>query len=123
MIIAPGFAFLMQSPEYKTKHLYIVISIIGNNTKALCVNVTTNKKNKDASCTLNIGDHKFVKHDSVINYGDALVPEINKLKEAIKMKMIDVSTPVDGDLLTRIINGAKISRAFPQGHLKYLSPS
>ena len=42
--IAPGFAFLSRSLEYETKHLYIVISIIDDNTKALFVNVTTKRQ-------------------------------------------------------------------------------
>lgn len=119
MIITPGFTFLMRSPEYETKHLYIVIAVVGNNTKALCVNVTT-KKDRDMSCVLKAGDHEFVKHDSVINYGDTLAPEINNLKEAINKELIEPNKPIDDDLLNRIINGAKVSNAFPQGYLKYL---
>ena len=119
MIIAPGFTFLMRSPEYETKHLYIVISVIGNNTKALCVNVTT-KKERDASCVLKVGDHEFIKHDSVINYGDALIPDINNLKEAINKGLIEASKPVDDNVLSRVIKGAASSDAFQKGYLKHL---
>lgn len=109
----------MRSPEYATKHLYVAISVIDDNTKALCVNVTT-KKDRDTSCVLKAGDHEFIKHDSVINYGDVLAPEISNLKEAINKELIEPNESIDDDLLGRIINGAKISNAFPQGYLKHL---
>ncbi|MGR3174046.1 MAG: hypothetical protein ACUZ8N_05550 [Candidatus Scalindua sp.] len=119
MIITPGFTFLSPTPEYNTKHLFIVISIINDNTKALCVNVTT-KKDRDMSCILKAGDHEFIKHDSVINYGDAIIPKIDKLIEAINKGLMEPNEPIDDDLLSEIINGAKISNAFPQGFLKHL---
>ena len=118
-MITPGFTFHSPTPEYKTKHLFIVISIIDNNTKALCVNVTT-KKDRDMSCILKVGDHESIKHDSVINYGDVIKPEIDKLKQAISTGLMQADKPVSNNLLTKVINGAKVSNAFPQGLLKHL---
>jgi hypothetical protein len=84
------------------------------------VNVTT-KKDRDMSCVLKVGDHEFIKHDSVINYGDALIPETHILKEAINKGLIEVSKPVDDDVLSRIIKGATISDAFQKRYFKYLT--
>lgn len=117
-MINPGFTFLSRTPEYKTQHLYIVISII--NTKALFVNVTTKKVSSDVCCVLNVGDHNFITRESVINYGDAKTAEIKNLEQAIKKHYMKSNEPVTDSLLSRIIKGAKNSNAFPQGFLKYL---
>lgn len=117
--IVPGFTFLAHNPPYNTKHLYIVISIIDNNTKALFVNVTT-KKDRDMSCILKPGDHEFVTRDSEINYGDAKTAEIDKLTEAMNKSIIEPQEPVTNDLLNRILEGALNSDALPQKYLKYI---
>lgn len=118
-MITPGFTFHSPTPEYDTKHLFIVISIIDNNTKALCVNVTS-MKDRDMSCILKVGEHESIKHDSLINYGDVITPEIDKLEQAISKGMMQADKPVSNNLLARIINGAKVSTAFQQGFLKHL---
>jgi hypothetical protein len=119
-MITTKFTFLSRTPPYKTEHLYIIISILSNNTKALFVNVTTKKDNSDISCILRIGDHDFITRDSVINYGDATIAEIDKLKEAIGKRYFKPQKPITDDLLIRILKGARNSKAFPQGYLKHI---
>ncbi len=120
MIIAPGFTFLSPTPEYNTNHLFIVISVNTDKTKAFFVNVTTKKESSDTSCVLKVGDHEFITRDSVINYADATVSEIDKLEQAIKMNVIKPHKPTTGDLLNRVLKGAFNSEALPKGYLKYL---
>ena len=118
-MITTGFAFLSPTPEYpNTFHLYIIISIV--DTKAIIVNVTKKKSGKDASCVLQVGDHDFITRKSVINYGDARMPEINNIKLAIDKRVLKPQKPVTDDLLIRILKGARNSKAFRQGYLKYL---
>ncbi len=118
-MITTGFAFLSPTPGYPdTFHLYIIISIV--DTKALLVNVTTKKASSDVSCVLQVGDHDFITHESVINYGEARIAETDNLKEAISKKEIKPKKPITDDLLIRILKGARNSKAFPQGYLKYL---
>ncbi len=119
-MITPGFTFLSRKPPYKKEHLYIIISILGNNTKALFVNITTEKEDYDTSCILRVGDHEFITHDSVINYADATITEIVNLEEAIKENAIRPHKPTTSDLLNRILIGAANSKALPQGYLKYI---
>ena len=116
-----GSTFLAPTPEYETEHLYIIISIISSNTEALFVNITTKKAGKDTACILRPGDHSFIRHDSIINYGDAKIALISKLKEAISMKVFTKLEPVSDDILKKIQEGALISSAFPQKFLKYLT--
>ncbi len=118
-MITTGFAFLSPTPKYpNTFHLYIIISIV--DTKALLVNVTTKKASSDVSCVLQVGDHDFITRESVINYGDAKIAEIDKLKEAIDKRYFKPQKPITDDLLIRILKGARNSKAFPQGYLKYI---
>lgn len=64
--------------------------------------------------------HNFIRHDSVINYGDAKDAPISKVKEAIEMSLFTPHDPVSNDLLKRIQKGALNSHAFPQKYLKYI---
>jgi len=118
-MISPGFTFLSRNIRYPTEHLYIVISPIIDN-KVLFVNVTTRKVSSDCSCTLGRGDHDFINHDSVINYGDALDAEVAKITEAIEQKIFKPHTPVSPVLLKKIQQGALSSPAFKPKFLKYL---
>ncbi|MEE9259942.1 MAG: hypothetical protein V3U40_02375 [Candidatus Scalindua sediminis] len=118
-MITTGFAFLSPTPKYpNTFHLYIIISIV--DTKALLVNVTTKKASSDVSCVLQVGDHDFINRESVINYGEAIIAEIDNLKEALRKREIKPKNPVTEDLLIKILKGARNSKAFRQGYLKYL---
>jgi len=119
-MITTGFTFLSPTPEYPdTYHLYIIISIV--DTKALFVNVTTKRVNSDASCVLQVGDHDFITRESVINYGDARIAEIDKLKDAIEKQIIKPNKPVTDNLLNKIVKGARNSKAFLLGYLKHIS--
>ena len=118
-MITAKFTFLAPTPKYhNTFHLYIIISIV--DTKALFVNVTTKKASSDTSCILRVGDHDFITRESVINYHDATITEIDKLKEAIDKEYFKPQKPITGDLLNRILKGARNSQVFRQGYLKYL---
>jgi hypothetical protein len=118
-MISPGFAFLSKRPSYPTEHLHIVISPIIDG-KVLLVNVTSKKFDSDDTCVLCVGDHEFIKHDSVINYADAHDPEIDKMQEAILQKIFKPQPPVSEALLRRIQAGALISPAFKPAFIKYI---
>lgn len=119
MMIVTGYAFLAPTPPYDTRHLYIVIAIIGED-KALFVNVTTKRENRDDTCILRENDHDFIKHDSVINYGDAKIAQISKIEEAISGGIFTTQAPVSDKLLKRILRGALNSSDLPLKHLKHI---
>jgi hypothetical protein len=118
-MIFPGFTFLSVRPSYTIPHLHIVISppIDG---KVLLVNVTTPKYDSDLTCVLRDGDHPFLTHDSVINYGDATASEVELLKLSVRTKLFTPKDPVSGELLKRIQAGALISPALPPKFIKYI---
>ncbi|MDO9533270.1 MAG: hypothetical protein Q7O12_14245 [Deltaproteobacteria bacterium] len=65
------------------------------------------------------GDHIFIRHESVINYGDAFETEIHLLEDAISKNYIEPHDPVSGALLGAIQEGVFVSDAFPPPLLKY----
>lgn len=119
-MIAAGHTFLSSNPAYDTKHLYIIIVIVTNCNEAIIVNVTTKKENKDDTCILRADDHDFIKHDSVINYGDTIKTTINKIEQAIDLKIFIPQNPVSDDLLKKILEGALNSPDLPPKFLKYI---
>ena len=118
-MIVPGYTFLSIRPPYTTPHLHIVISPIING-KVLLVNITTLKHNSDHTCVLKVGDHPFLTHDSIINYGDAIDAEVDLLKLSIRTKLFTPKAPVSEELLRRIQAGALKSTALPKKFIKYI---
>lgn len=118
-MIVPGFTFLSRRPPYYTPHLYIVISPIINGM-VVFVNITTPKWGSDDTCILRIGDHDFITHDSIINYGDAKETKVDLLREAISKRYMTPQPPISADILKRIQEGAWKSKAFPESLLKYI---
>jgi hypothetical protein len=118
-MIKQGFTFLSRRPPYTTPHLYIIISSIIDEI-VVFVNITTPKWDSDNTCIINVGDHSFVKHQSIINYGDAKETRVEYLREAVSNKFITPHDPVSPDLLQRIQAGALNSPAFNPSLLKYI---
>ncbi|MEE9615035.1 MAG: hypothetical protein V3W31_08845 [Thermodesulfobacteriota bacterium] len=118
-----GDTFLSPTPQFDTKHLYIIIAEETSSDKLLVVNVTSPKDNCDTTCVLLKGEHPFIKYPSIINYADAIEMDRPKVAEALSNKnaqLILPHKPVSGELLERIRTGALTSPAFPPKYLKYL---
>ncbi len=118
---SPGVTFLAKRPSYPTEHLHIIISPIIDG-KVVLVNVSSKKFDSDDTCVLCVGDHEFITHDSVINYGDAVAAPVSKIQEYLAMKQFKPLKPVSEGLLMRIKAGALESSAFPKSLKKYILP-
>jgi hypothetical protein len=80
-----GDTFLMPAPGgVATPHLWIVVTQPDPRTH-LCaiVSVTTLRNSKDRTVILRPGDHPFVRHDSTIFYGDAMIVDVLRLEAEI----------------------------------------
>lgn len=76
-----GDTFLMPAPGgIATPHLWIVVTVPEPETQ-LCaiVSVTTLRNSKDQTVLLRRGDHPFIRHDSTIFYGDAMIVDVRRL--------------------------------------------
>jgi hypothetical protein len=81
-----GDTFLMPAPGgVATPHLWIVVTQPDTQTH-LCaiVSVTTLRNSKDQTVILRPGDHPFIRHDSTIFYGDAMIVDAQRLESEIE---------------------------------------
>lgn len=80
-----GDTFLMPAPGgTATPHLWIVVTE-ADRVSNLCaiVSVTTLRNSKDQTVILRIGDHPFIRHESTIFYGDAMMVDVQRLEKEI----------------------------------------
>jgi hypothetical protein len=80
-----GDTFLMPAPGgAATPHLWIVITQPDPQThECAIVSVTTLRNSKDQTVILRVGDHPFIRHDSTIFYGDAMIVDAGRLETEI----------------------------------------
>jgi len=80
-----GDTFLMPAPGgAATPHLWIVITQPDRLThECAIVSLTTLRNSKDQTVILRIGDHPFIRHDSTIFYGDAMIVDARRLEAEI----------------------------------------
>lgn len=116
-MLSVGDTFHARAPKSTDKHLYIVIAIHEFTEDALFVNVTTDNGKHERCCTLQRGDHPFIRHNSTVNYGDAKTSHIGKIEKAISSGIFISDKPVSQSLLKRIQEGALHSQAFPPKYL------
>ena len=66
---------LPNKTPYETKHLWIVLTDPddGIDIKVAIVNLTTRKRGVDETVVLKSGDHRFVKHDTIVYYEGAKI--------------------------------------------------
>lgn len=75
----------------------------------LFVNFTTHDRFSDGACTLNAGDHPFLKHQTAIEYARAKLASdavLEALRAANRLQILEPLTPA---VLTRIREGAVAS--------------
>ena len=106
-----GSAFVNQNPS-SPEHLWIVVAVTKEGN-AVIFNVTTTRPGCDATCPIVVGDHPFVKHDSVIAYGrgQLVTPETFAVLQKAGCSMERAASV---ELVNRIREGAMKSPFTPQ---------
>jgi len=75
----PGDTLLIPAPGGpSTPHLWIIVTEPVKNV-CVIVNVTTLRNEQDQTVTLNVGDHPFIRHASVVKFADARFADDLKL--------------------------------------------
>ncbi len=97
----------------------IITEIDQKTGTAVCVNVTSSYSHSDRTCILNVGDHAFIRHESVINFSDArqiLIEHVERALSSQTSKFVCVAHQSCSDaLLARIRDGLLQSRQTPKG--------
>ena len=72
MAVSCGETFFLSGTHDTEPHLWIVLTDPeGNPGEVVVVNLTSQRPGSDATVVLQRGDHPFVRHDTVVYYGDA----------------------------------------------------
>lgn len=117
-----GSTFLIPTPPfYEIKHLFILIAVEQKTNSGLIVNFTTARDGCDRSCVLRPGEHRFLTHESVINYADSKIIDLSVLERALYKNSIKPHDHVSSELLEKVQSFAVESNAIPLKNLKFLS--
>lgn len=102
-------------------HLWIIISDPHQDpSRVLIVSLTTYKPYKDQACRLQRGDHQAIRHDTCVAYNLAKMTTIARLEEARDEGLILRDVPVTSEILTRIREGAALSKRMAIEHFELL---
>src|SRR5437870_13222063 len=89
------------------RHLWIVISDPAVDPgQVLIVNLTTLDERKEKVCLLHVGEHPWVRHETCVNYADAVVTTVSKLLAAKDAGAIMLQEPLAPAALQRIRDAA-----------------
>jgi hypothetical protein len=89
------------------KHLWIVISDPAvDPDQVLLVNLTTVDDRKEKVCLLHSGEHPWIRHETCVNYADAVVTTVTKLLAAKDAGAIVLQQPLSAAVLQRIREAA-----------------
>ena len=100
--------------DSQDKHLWVVMYITKHHPEeCVLVNLTSNRDYKDQSCTLESGDHPFIAHSTVVNYGGATKALRQAIIRELKKGTIIQEESCSLSVLKRIREGALVTRQKP----------
>jgi len=93
------------------EHLWIVITPPhGDPPQVIIVNVTSLKANSDRTIILDVGDHPFIKHPTVIYYTDAKIVRVSEVEKIQQELRNSGNAPINARLLSKIQAGIESSQ-------------
>ena len=106
-----GETFLMPAPGVGgTPHLWIVVTQPHPQThQCVIVSVTRLRNRKDQTVILRPGDHRFIRCDSTIFYGDCLIVDAQRIEQKIAAGLILVREKCSNATLKLIQDGVAAS--------------
>jgi hypothetical protein len=82
-----GDTFIIPKSSASREHLWIVITDPDPSTReAVCVNLTSAENQEDRTVIANVGDHPFIKHETIVFYKDAQILDMAKVEVALQSK-------------------------------------
>lgn len=111
-------------------HIWVVCSDCDASARdVVVVSITTmhDDQRQDTTCVLDVGDHEFIRHTSVVFYALAEVRSLAALNGALAARKMKKGAPMRPDVLDVIVRGFAASRETPpeceailesQGHLR-----
>ena len=107
MSLRPGDTFLLPKSASATEHLWIIVTEVDEVTrKAVCVNVTSRRVDSDTTVVIVVGEHGFIKHESVVYFADARETNIDEVEKLINVGttrfVVQLHDPCSKALLERV---------------------
>jgi hypothetical protein len=96
-----GDTFLFCDKDDEEAHLNIVITEPTSTGEVITVAVTTRHKKSDAMVPLEVGDHPYIKHPSVLTFAYAKIRTITAIEKVIENGDAKKCEPMDEKFLRR----------------------
>lgn len=90
-------------------HLMICMAVDPKKDTAIVIPVVSRHEKSDTSCTLDVGDHKFIKHESCAAYDFARVIVLSDASAQVDRGVIRLKAPVSDEVLRRLQIGFVLS--------------
>ena len=120
MPISAGDTFLLRPTHNSDPHLWIVLTDPEDNPpQVVVVNLTSLRPGADLTVALNRGDHPFVRHETVVFFGDARFAEARSLDKAVGVALASRLDAVSVELLQRVQEGLLASDETPRRIKEY----
>ena len=111
----PGDTVWFDQMYQDIRHLYVVLTPPERtSSKAIIVNVTSQRSGSDETVVLQPEDHPSIKHPSVVNYQAAYIARVEWLKKEIDQQIAWPDHPFEPAVLKRIQDGVTASPLIPR---------
>jgi mRNA-degrading endonuclease toxin of MazEF toxin-antitoxin module len=117
-MLSCGDTFYAGDSEDDEPHLNIVITS-PEEGEVITVPVTTKRRYSETLVQLSIGDHPFIKWQSVISYAYAKIRTVEEIEATIKCGKAKLMERVTDQLLKRVRKGLRDSDFTPNGVRRY----
>jgi hypothetical protein len=116
----PGDTVWFHEMHQDIPHIYVVITPPeGESSRAIVVNLTSQRSGSDHTVVLDRGDHPFIKCPTVVNYQAARIVSVNWLRKEIEQGFAWADHPFDPHQLKRIQRGVLNSPLVPHDIKQY----
>ena len=113
-----GDTFLTGDEDDETLHLWIVLTP-PTEGEFVVASVTTRRRKSETLVILRVGDHPFIRHDSVISYAHSKIMTVEAIEIAILNGAAKIREPVTEAILRRVRAGLVDSDFTPNGVRHY----
>lgn len=98
-----------------TPHLWVVLTDPdGDPPQVAIANLTSRKSDSDATVILSVGDHSYIRHETVVYYADARLATVESLEKIAQFPGYGFHDDCSPELLKRIQDGLLASRHTPK---------
>jgi hypothetical protein len=114
-----GDTFLLPKSASATEHLWIIVTEVDQTSgTAVCVNVTSKRDDSETTVVLSVGDHRFIKHESVVRFADAREMKMELVEKLLSGRPTQfvgtLHDPCSETLLAKIRKGLLDSEMTPK---------